>query len=249
MDSLLGSEREFARANSQELAVKRQDRSFSSLSAFVGAAIVGLALLVSPADSNAQTFYVAKNGSDNNPGTLSAPFATFGRAQAAMRGSAVKTVTIRGGTYSLAGSSLTFNAADTGETWIPFQTETVVLDGGGSGYIWTNTANNLTIEGLTFENLGPFPFAANGTGISGMVVGGSGLTIRWNRFLNCYEDCISGWLSYSVIDSNTFDGQFPGHPPNGQYSFAYAAIQLWSGPNNNQITHNLIQNMQGGGIS
>ena len=37
-------------------------------------------------------FYVATNGSDSNPGTLAAPFATLGNAQAAMRASAQATL-------------------------------------------------------------------------------------------------------------------------------------------------------------
>jgi hypothetical protein len=222
------------------------DSTGSALIRFVGAALLALALLAVPAPGNAQSFYVAINGSDSNPGTVSAPFATFGRAMAAMQASATKTVTIRGGTYSLAGSSLTFSPADTGETWIPYQNETVVIDGGGSGYVYVNRANNLTIEGLTFQNLGP---GVNVNGGSGMVLAATGLTIRWNTFLNCYEDCISGGTLYSVIDSNTFNGQSPGNPPGQQYVGAYAAIQLYSSPTNNQITHNLIENTQGGGIA
>jgi hypothetical protein len=242
MSTVKRGAREFARALADQLAFIRQDRSFSSVR-LIGAMLLALALLVS-AGANAQSFYVATNGNDGNPGTLSAPFGTFGRAQAAMRASGIKTVTIRGGTYSLAGSSLTFNPSDSGETWIPYPDETVVLDGGGSGYVWTNSANNLTIEGLTFQNLG--------RGVndgSGMVVTGTGLTIRWNRFLNCYQDCLSGALASSLIDSNIFDGQSPGNPPNRQYSYAFSAIDLWASPHDNQISHNLIQNTQGGGVN
>ncbi len=48
----------------------------------------------------ASGFYVATNGDDKNPGTLSQPFATFSKAQQAMRASSsVKTTYIRAGTY------------------------------------------------------------------------------------------------------------------------------------------------------
>jgi hypothetical protein len=234
------------RDHAEESYYQGYDFAGSTLVKFVAAALLALALLVLPAPGNAQSFYVATSGSDSNPGTVSAPFATFGRAMAAMQASATKTVTIRGGTYSLAGSNLTFSPADTGETWIPYQNETVVIDGGGSGYVYVNGANNLTIEGLTFQNLGP---GVNVNGGSGMVLAAISLTIRWNTFLNCNEDCISGGTLYSVIDSNTFNGQSPGNPPGQQYIGTYAAIQLYSSPTNNQITHNLIENTQGGGIA
>ena len=209
-----------------------------------GAGLMLLSMVAAPAAGNAQSFYVATNGSDSNPGTLSAPFASFGQARAAMEASTTKTVTILGGTYSIA-SGLVFSPADAGESWVPYQNQTVILDGGGSGYVYTNFANNLTIEGLTFRNLGP---GANVNGGSGLVLAGTSLTIRWNTFLNCNQDCISGSALYSVIDSNTFNGQSPGNPPGQQYVGAYSAIQLYSGPSNNQITHNLIENAQGGGI-
>ena len=222
----------------------RDRRAFSPLHIFVGAGLAVLSMVAGPAAGNAQSFYVATNGSDSNPGTLAAPFATFGAAMAAMEASTTKTVTILGGTYSIAGG-LVFSPADAGETWIPYQNQTVILDGGGSGYVYTNSANNLTIEGLTFQNLGP---GVNVNGGSGLVLAGTSLTIRWNTFLNCNQDCISGSALYSVIDSNTFNGQSPGNPPGQQYIGAYAAIQLYSSPSNNQITHNLIENTQGGGI-
>jgi hypothetical protein len=164
---------------------------------------------------------------------------------AAMQASTTKTVTIRGGTYSLAGSSITFSSADTGETWIPYPNETVIIDGGGSGYVYTSSANNLTIEGLTFRNLG---VGVNTNGGTGLVLLGTGLTIRWNTFLNCNQMCISGSALYSVIDSNIFNGQSPGNPAGLQYVEAFAAIELYSSPENVQISHNLIENTQGGGI-
>ncbi len=210
-----------------------------------GAGLMLLSMVAAPAAGNTQSFYVATNGSDSNPGTLSAPFLSFGQAQAAMQASTTKTVTILGGTYSIAGG-LVFSPADAGETWIPYQNATVILDGGGSGYVYTNFANNLTIEGLTFQNLG---VGVNVNGGSGLVLAGTSLTIRWNTFLNCNQDCISGSTLYSVIDSNTFNGQSPGNPPGQQYVGAYSAIQLSSSPSNNQITHNLIENAQGGGIA
>src|SRR5690348_15438 len=90
-------------------------------------------------------FYVATNGNDHNPGTLSQPFATLARAQEAMQGSSIKTTYIRGGTYKPApiagscmngkgsGSSVQLKrGADEGETWSVYPPDgynSAILDG------------------------------------------------------------------------------------------------------------------------
>src|SRR5260370_27008210 len=91
----------------------------------------------------ADAFYVATNGSDNNPGTFAQPFATLGKAQTAMQASATKKTTyVRGGTYKPAttggnclwgdasGSSIGLSSADDGETWSYYPP-----DGYGSGIL------------------------------------------------------------------------------------------------------------------
>jgi hypothetical protein len=127
-------------------------------------------------------FYVATNGNDNNPGTLSLPFATLGTAQQAMRASSsVKTTYIRAGTYQPAavtgagcmngdgsGSSVDLTSADNGETWSvypPDGYDSAIFDGqstvgnsGGTGGNGTGCAfsgynvSNIAIVGLQFEN-------------------------------------------------------------------------------------------------
>jgi len=132
--------------------------------------------------SLAPGFYVATNGNDNNPGTLSQPFATLGRAQEAMQGSSTKTTYIRAGTYkpapvagascmngnSSASSVQLRQGADDGETWSVYPPDgynSAILDGqstkgnsGGSGGNGTgcgfsgNSLSNITIVGLQFQN-------------------------------------------------------------------------------------------------
>ena len=198
----------------------------------------------------AQSYYVSgTSGNDSWSGTLAAPntantdgpFKTLTRAQSAMQASTIKMATIRGGTYSIASTNLAFDWRDTGETWIPYQNETVVIDGSGSGYVDGHGADNLSFMGLTFQNLG------SGTGGGGLHLNGSGHIIRWNKFLNCNSACFSGSGFYnSLIDSNAIDGQSPGNPVGGG---AYSAINLWYGSSNNRVSHNLIENTQGGGIA
>jgi hypothetical protein len=155
-----------------------------------------------------------------------------------MQVSTMKKVTIRAGTYSIQSSNLTFASQDDGETWVSYPGETVVLDGGGAGYISVR-ANNLTVVGLVIQNLGLGPYGA------GMYLHGSGHTVQWNKFLNCVISCLSASsLTNAVIDSNTIDGQSPG--PAGDTG---AAINIWYNSSNNRITHNLITNAKGCGIS
>src|SRR3989442_3849958 len=101
---------------------------FASLIVFgVTAAVAG----VTP------SYYVSgTNGSDSWSGTLAAPnsantdgpFKTLARAHSAMQASTIKKVTIRGDTYSLKSTNLTFAWQDAGETWISYPGETVILD-------------------------------------------------------------------------------------------------------------------------
>jgi len=85
-------------------------------------------------------FYIATSGSDEHPGTAEKPFATFARAQAAVR--ELKqidpqpiTVLVRGGTYYLE-KPLTFEPVDSGTatqpvTYMAYPDEIPVLSGGG----------------------------------------------------------------------------------------------------------------------
>ena len=100
-------------------------------------------------------YFVATDGSDSNPGTLAAPFATIGKAQTAVRalsksGGNPITVIVRGGTYSVS-QALSFTSADSGTTnseifWQNYPGETPVISGGVqvtnwqlSGGVWTTT--------------------------------------------------------------------------------------------------------------
>jgi hypothetical protein len=97
--------------------------------------------------SSPKGFYVAPDGNDNNPGTLERPFATLGRAQAAMRASSsIKTTYIRAGHYTPplaagkascmngdpSGASVDLRGPDAGETWSfypPDGYNSAILDG------------------------------------------------------------------------------------------------------------------------
>ncbi len=93
-------------------------------------------------------YFVSPGGSDTNPGTQAKPFATLGKAQAAVRalraaGLPAKgvAVTLRGGTYRMT-SQLLQTSADSGSAdrpviWRAYPGETVRLSGGKRITGWT----------------------------------------------------------------------------------------------------------------
>ncbi len=101
-----------------------------ALDRFTPAASKGSAMPIS-------AFFVAANGNDSWSGQLDAPnaagtdgpFASPGRALAAMRGSGIKTTYLRGGTYSLT-STLTLGTADNGVSLLGYPGEVATLSGG-----------------------------------------------------------------------------------------------------------------------
>jgi parallel beta-helix repeat protein len=76
----------------------------------------------------AKNYFVATNGSDNNPGTISQPFATINKFNTVAGPG--DTCFVRGGTYNLAAQN-TFNKNGTANAWIVirnYQNEVPVLD-------------------------------------------------------------------------------------------------------------------------
>ena len=115
-------------------------------------------------------FFVSPTGSDaTGDGTISKPFATLGKAQAAMRLSSTKTTYIRGGHYSLPSVTqngvtygLYLTSADSGETWSYYPADgynSAILDGGSTGantgiqeLITIDGASNVTVNGLQLQH-------------------------------------------------------------------------------------------------
>ncbi|MBP2294324.1 carbohydrate-binding domain-containing protein [Azospirillum rugosum] len=90
-----------------------------------------------PEAPSGNAYYVAKNGKDSWSGRLAepnadgtdGPFASLERAQAAMRGSTVKTTYVREGTYQLS-QTLELTSADSGVRILGYPGEQVVISGG-----------------------------------------------------------------------------------------------------------------------
>ncbi|MBM0231434.1 ricin-type beta-trefoil lectin domain protein [Micromonospora sp. STR1_7] len=99
-----------------------------------------------------QTFYVAPDGNDTNPGTMQSPFRTLQRARdvvrtvnASMTGDI--NVYLRGGNYPVSGT-VEFGAADSGTNgfrvvYAAYPNERPVLDGGVQVTGWTQHSGNI----------------------------------------------------------------------------------------------------------
>jgi len=213
---------------------------------------------------HAASYYVSAVGDDGGDGSAAHPFATLRRAQAAMEHSTIRTTCVEDGTYNLT-ASLRLTSADNGMSFIAAPAARPVLNGGPWGLVNLVTLNgtqNVTLQGLTFENTTPGYsnaavllvnatsnrivgnlFANNDRGVG--LDGSGGNVIAGNEFDNSVAAGVSLSLGSdnNTIDSNRINGVSPSGTGTGS-----AGIWL-SGANHNTITHNLIENTGGAGIA
>jgi len=174
-------------------------------------------------------FYVSPAGSDSNPGTRAAPFATLGHAQQAMADSAIKTTYLEAGTYNMA-RGLVLTAADNGETWryyAPDGVDSAVLDGGGSvrgGVISVQGGSNITIDGLKVQHFNDYGITV--TGGPHAEFGGPSAAASGNTIENCEV-------------SNT----------GGRAAWNTGGIEFFDSTPNSTISHNYVHDMPYNGLS
>lgn len=171
-----------------------------------------------PTPAPANQRYLAPNGSDSNPGTLTAPWGTLGGAIAKLGPG--DTLNVRGGTYVVTTRITYVTVAGTASAPI------VIRNYGGETPIFTSSvrqvdylyfasgARYLTLSGLTFR--GPDLVAAdsNGESLIGFVGDASDITITGNTFYgspawNSLQHLIyiaGPGRNLRIID-NTFDGR------------------------------------------
>jgi Secretion system C-terminal sorting domain len=88
-----------------------------------------LLLVICGMKAEAQSeLFIAKNGNDNNAGTITSPLATLTGARDKARSTGAKTIWIRGGRY-VANATCDLGAADSGLTISGYNTEKVIFDG------------------------------------------------------------------------------------------------------------------------
>jgi hypothetical protein len=119
------------------------------------AATATVTLLAAPLAG--KTWYVAPGGSDTNPGTIAAPFATLQHA-AALAGPG-DTVLARAGTYRKLLSLTKSGTATAPITFASYPGETAIIDGtklaipnGQNGLITLNSVSDVIIEGFQLQN-------------------------------------------------------------------------------------------------
>lgn len=189
----------------------------------------------------APAFYVAKNGSDANPGTLAQPFASLTRARDAMRASdAIKTAYLRDGIYNIS-QMLSLGAADNGQTWSSYPGEKAILDGAEQVFSSpTNIAifliqggSNITINGLDIRNF-------HGSAIN--IHGGPAyfdILVNGRHTLDATGPAFS-----NVISNNTI------HDGNGNEAGYYwhSGIGAFGDVQNTVISNNAVYNLTSKGI-
>ena len=151
----------------------------------------------------AAEYYVAKDGNDANPGSLSQPWRTIEKAASTLM--AGDTVFIRGGTYKE--RVVPKRSGTTGKpiTYTAYQNENATIDGSGirlptdwGGLLDISKMNYIHISGLRITNAGPH---YNNPGI---LVDNSGhVTLAGNTISNTVSSGIGVWNSHNItIDNN-----------------------------------------------
>jgi parallel beta-helix repeat protein len=102
--------------------------------------------LLTALGAGAANWYVAPDGSDRNPGTLAAPFATLNQTDRVVRPG--DTVYVRGGAYSQRVSLWRSGTATARITYRPYGSERVILDAGGQ------PGNGVTLGGSYVDWIG-----------------------------------------------------------------------------------------------
>jgi hypothetical protein len=120
-----------------------------------------------------------------------------------------------------------------------------VLDGASAYYISFSAPGPFSFEGFVIQNMiagGPALPASIALSNNGGTLN-SNLTIRWNTFLNCLDNCIGGYVSDNIlIDSNIFRNQSPANNGSGNN---YSAINLYLQGHNVTTTYNDCGSLQG----
>jgi parallel beta-helix repeat protein len=210
-----------------------------------------------PATPTGPGFYVSASGNDGGDGSASHPFASFARALSAMESSGTHNTYVEDGTYAL-NSTLHLGGGDSGMTFQAAPGASPVLDGRGSlsTLIQLDGANNVTLQGLTFQN-------ADGAAVT--LQGASGNNIVGNLFAHNGEGLLlTDGASQNSVSGNELDdsarsaievqngsnaNSFDSNVVNGTGAIGTKGGGFFiHGGNDNSISHNLVENTAGIGI-
>jgi hypothetical protein len=138
--------------------------------------IIGFGIPTRSVEAAGSIYYVAKNGSDNNNGSVNSPWLTINHA--AQEVTAGNTVNIETGTYNERIIPANSGSAGSPITYQNYNGESVIIDGTGlslgqSGLFDINSGitghamNYITISGLTIQNAGSSSAYTAGVFVSG----------------------------------------------------------------------------------
>jgi len=156
-------------AGSHAITVQAWDNTGAYYKAPLSVNVASTATTPAPTTATGTAYYVATNGSDSNPGTLSAPWRTIQHAANVLKPG--QTVYVRGGTYK---ELVRPAKSGTASAWISYKNypgEHVVIDGTGlnagnyysSGLVLIDSKSYLEFNGFEIAHCA----GANGIKISG----------------------------------------------------------------------------------
>lgn len=174
------------------------------------------------ASAQAATYYVSVSGSDSNPGTAAAPFATVSKGVAAAT-SPGDTVIVMNGTYGNEGVTqpnyvVTLNSSGTPGNPITIMAQNrgeAILDGGNtstgttctgaSSYFNLYNASYIVIQGFVIQNSCNQGFQSNNSA--------NNITIRWNEIRNIgnWTDSTQYGLDGIYLNSSEYNFTFDGN--------------------------------------
>jgi hypothetical protein len=153
--------------------------------------------------AQANIYYVAPGGDDDDPGTILHPWQTIQKAADTLV--AGDTVYIRAGTYPERVVPQNSGSAGSPITYAAYPGETATIDGSGvtlpddlEGLFHIQGQSYIVVSGLRVINAGPY---GNNAGI--LVLGSSHITVENNATYNTNSSGIGIWVSdHVIVDGN-----------------------------------------------
>ncbi|GAG14591.1 unnamed protein product, partial [marine sediment metagenome] len=161
--------------------------------------LICLALTTVPISAEEKVYYVAKNGSDKNPGTLDLPWLTIQHAAETMV--AGDTVLIKAGTYKERVIPHNSGSADNYIVYAAYPGDRITIDGDSlslpsewGGLFDVSDMSYIKISGLRIINAGP-----NDNNVGILVDNSSHIIIEKNHTYNTVSSGIGVWDSDNII--------------------------------------------------
>ena len=210
-------------------------------------ALSGLLIIVNlliVAFAQAATYYVATNGNDSNPGTISQPFRTVGRGTSALKSG--DTLYLRGGTYdaSIGGWDIPAGLPGQHTTMAGYANEKPVIRPSSFGYVVVLLSTPyVTVQDFTID-------AINGGPDSGCAYLQRDIIFQRMTCLNAARDGIRPVdQNVTIRDSHIKDcGRIQTHLEDTKGGGIHANTDGESNTSNLLIEGNLIEGCRAGGI-